>query len=183
MSYKDGVASVVIVGGGFYGVAIALYLVRRRGLKKITLLESEEKLLSRASSNNQARVHSGYHYPRSFTTANRSRVNMPRFLKDWPQVVKRDFTKLYAIARNQSKVTANQFERFCDAIGAGLKPVELEHQRLFDPRLIEKVYEVEEYAFDAAKLAIWEKEELANAGVDVVLGARVEGIFRRAGGA
>ena len=67
----------VVIGGGFYGTAIASYLVRTRGLRRVLLVEREPVLLSRASFHNQARVHNGYHYPRSFTTAYRSRVNLP----------------------------------------------------------------------------------------------------------
>lgn len=59
----------IIIGGGFYGAAIAIYLAKERGLKRIMLIEREPALLKRASYNNQARVHNGYHYPRSFTTA------------------------------------------------------------------------------------------------------------------
>ncbi len=72
----------VIIGGGFYGAAIALYLARQRGFREILLIEREAELLTRASYNNQARVHNGYHYPRSFTTAYRSRINLPRFVRD-----------------------------------------------------------------------------------------------------
>jgi L-2-hydroxyglutarate oxidase LhgO len=100
-----------VIGGGFYGSAIAIYLARQRGFRRIVLVEKETELLARASYHNQARVHNGYHYPRSFTTAFRSRVNFPRFVQDWPQAITRGFTKLYAIARSNSKVTAKQFER------------------------------------------------------------------------
>ncbi len=93
----------IVIGGGFYGAAIAVYLKTERGLANVVLVEREPDLLLRASYNNQARVHNGYHYPRSFTTAYRSRVNLPRFLRDHPAAVKRDFIKLYALARRNSK--------------------------------------------------------------------------------
>lgn len=131
------------------------------------LLEREPELLLRASYNNQARVHNGYHYPRSFTTAFRSRVNLPRFVRDWPQAVKRDFVKLYAIARRNSKVTARQFERFCHEIGAKITPAEAGLKQLFEPRLIEEVFLVEEYAFDATRLAEWAVKDLREAGVEI----------------
>lgn len=115
----------LIIGGGFYGCAIAIYLAKQRGLKKVILIERESGLLTRASYNNQARVHYGYHYPRSFTTAYRSRINLPQFVRDWPSAIKKDFTKLYAIARRNSKVTARQFQRFCREIGASLEPADL----------------------------------------------------------
>lgn len=158
----------VIIGGGFYGCAIALYLARQRGLRKIVLVEREPTLLARASYHNQARVHNGYHYPRSFTTAYRSRINLPQFVRDWPGAVKRDFTKLYAIARRNSKVTAPQFQRFCRAIGARLEPAEPGLRQLFDARLIEAVFVAEEYAFDALQLAAWARTELAQCGVEVL---------------
>lgn len=110
----------VIIGGGFYGAAIAIYR-RSVAWKRIALVEREPALLTRASYNNRARVHNGYHYPRSFTTAYRSRINLPRFVRDWPAAVHQDFTKLYAIARRNSKVTAKQFERFCREIGAKIQ--------------------------------------------------------------
>ncbi|OWJ63028.1 FAD-dependent oxidoreductase [Paraburkholderia caledonica] len=169
----------VVIGGGFYGAAIAIYLTKQRGLKTVTLIEREAALLARASYNNQARVHNGYHYPRSFTTAFRSRVNLPRFVRDFPDAVKLDFTKVYAIARRNSKVTARQFERFCREIGATLEPAPQRVRELFEPRLIEQVFLVEEYAFDSTKLADWARQELAELGVEVRLGTRVQGIHRR----
>ena len=91
---KDNEFDAVVIGGGFYGCVIAIYLAKQRNLKKILLVEQETQLLSRASYNNQARVHNGYHYPRSFITAYRSRINLPRFVHDWPSSVKKDFTKI-----------------------------------------------------------------------------------------
>ena len=166
----------VIIGGGFYGAAIAIYLAKQRGLKRIVLLEREPALLMRASYNNQARVHNGYHYPRSFTTAYRSRINLPKFVHDWPEAVKKDFIKLYAIARRNSKVTAKQFARFCEEIGASIQPAEQALRDLFDPRLIEAVFLVEEYAFDSTKLASWAARELDAYGVQTRLATRVTAI-------
>jgi len=170
----------VIIGGGFYGAAIAVYLARQRGLPRVLLVENEASLLQRASYNNQARVHNGYHYPRSFTTAFRSRVNLPRFVQDWPVAVKKDFTKLYAIARRNSKVTARQFVRFCHEIGAKISPAEASLRKLFDHRLIEDVFLVEEYAFDSTNLAAWAARELEDSGVAVRLRTRATAISNAA---
>ncbi len=168
----------VIIGGGFYGAAIAIYLARQRRCKRVLLVECESALMTRASYNNQARVHNGYHYPRSFTTAYRSRINLPRFVSDWPQAVKRDFIKLYAIARRNSKVTGKQFERFCREIGARIVQAEPALRGLFEPRLIESVFQVEEYAFDTTVLANWAAKELRECGVDTRMSTRVRQIWR-----
>ena len=153
MTKKEKELSAIVIGGGFYGATIAIYLAKERGFKNVVVLERESDLMLRASYNNQARVHNGYHYPRSFTTAFRSRVNMPRFIRDWPSAVKKDFTKLYAISRRNSKVTANQFARFCKEIGAKIQTADKALKNLFEERLVEDVFLAEEYVFDATKLA------------------------------
>jgi glycine/D-amino acid oxidase-like deaminating enzyme len=173
MATSEPSQDAVIIGGGFYGAAIAIYLAKQRGLKRIVLVERESALLTRASYNNQARVHNGYHYPRSFTTAYRSRINLPKFVQDWPDAVKQDFTKLYAIARRNSKVTAKQFQRFCLEIGAKIQAAEPAQRALFEPRLIEDVFMVEEYAFDSTKLANWAVSELQDCGVKILLESKV----------
>jgi glycine/D-amino acid oxidase-like deaminating enzyme len=178
MTVKRCTADALIIGGGFYGSAIAIYLAKTRRLRRVVLLEREPQLLIRASYNNQARVHNGYHYPRSFTTAYRSRVNLPRFVRDWPQAINQDFLKLYAIARRNSKVTAKQFERFCHEIGASIKPAEAGLKRLFEPQLIEDVFLVEEHAFNSTRLAEWAVKELQDAGVEVQYSTRALAISR-----
>lgn len=178
MTRRFSIVDAVVIGGGFYGTAIALYLTQQRGLRRIILLDQESQLLKRASYNNQARVHNGYHYPRSFTTAFRSRVNFPRFVHDWPQAIKKDFIKLYAVARRNSKVTARQFERFCHEIGAPIKPAETSFKQLFEPRLIENVFLVEEYAFDSTRLAEWAIKELQGASVEIHYSTRALAISR-----
>ena len=176
---SDGaVFDAVVIGGGFYGCAIAVYLVRQHGLRSVLLLEREPFLFSRASRNNQARVHNGYHYPRSFTTAYRSRVNLPQFVRDWPSAVSSDFTAVYAIARRNSKVNARQFRRFCSEIGASLLPADPLLCRLFEPRLIEEVFVAEEYVFDADALARRAQQELAACGVRVLLDTAAREVYR-----
>jgi glycine/D-amino acid oxidase-like deaminating enzyme len=172
----------LVIGGGFYGVSIAAYLVLQRGLRTVRLVEREPLLLSRASYNNQARIHNGYHYPRSYVTAYRSRINLPRFVADFPFAVNRNFTKLYAIARRNSKVNSRQFQRFCKEIGARLEPAAPEYTEMFDRRLVEEVFLVEEFAFDAAQLQSWAEEKLATCDVEVTLNHRVVSCCADGGG-
>jgi glycine/D-amino acid oxidase-like deaminating enzyme len=178
MEGRTAPVDAVVVGGGFYGSVIATYLAKVRGLERVVLLEREEKLLQRASLNNQARVHNGYHYPRSYVTAFRSRINFPQFVADWPSSVYRRFTKLYAIARRGSKVNAAQFARFCRAIGADLAPAPRELCGLFSQALVEQAFVAEEYAFDATQLASWAGDTLAQANVAVRLQSQVCGVHR-----
>lgn len=162
----------VVLGGGFFGCSIACYL--KKGMQTVLVVEQEDQLFRHASYANQARIHNGYHYPRSLHTAYRSRVNFRSFVHDYPECVVKTFTKLYAVAKCQSKVTARQFERFCNIIGAPWKPARAEHLKLFNPRLIEAVYEVNEYAFDSDILCETLRRKLATANVEVRLRTRVE---------
>jgi glycine/D-amino acid oxidase-like deaminating enzyme len=156
---------VVIVGGGFFGGAVAL--AAREQFPRVVLIEREAELLQRASYSNQARVHNGYHYPRSLLTGLRSSVNFPRFVSDYRSCVDSTIRKLYAVANTHSKVTAAQFDVFCQRIGVPLKRLTGPARRLFNFDLIEEVYEAEEYVFDAAKLKAEVVQRLHDRGVEV----------------
>jgi glycine/D-amino acid oxidase-like deaminating enzyme len=171
--------NAVIVGGGFFGCVIARHLAAR--MERIAVLEERPDLLQRASYHNQARVHNGYHYPRSLLTALRSRINFPRFVRDFEDCIVQSFDKYYAIARQFSKVSADYFSLFCRRIGAFLRPAPTAVRRLFDPHTIEEVFAVQEYAFDAVKLKERMKANLLEAGVHVELNTSVRTI--QSGGA
>ena len=161
----------IVIGGGFFGCSLALFL-RGKG-KGVLLLEKEEGLLRRASYRNQARIHNGYHYPRSLLTGLRSRVNYPRFLRDYEDCVGAGFDAYYAVAGRFSNVTAAQFKTFCKRIGAPLAPAPKAVKALFSPHMIEDVFKVEEAAFDGMKLRRRLESKVKEAGVDVVLNAEV----------
>ena len=141
----------VIIGGGFYGLRIALHL-RKLGFSSILLVEKEENVMERASFVNQARVHNGYHYPRSLLTAYRSRVNLPDFLAEYGDAVVDNFDHYYAIAKRLSRTNARQFELFCARIGVACEPAQTVVRDLFDPQMVEATFLVEEPAFDSRVL-------------------------------
>jgi glycine/D-amino acid oxidase-like deaminating enzyme len=155
----------LVIGGGFYGCCLAIFL--RRHLARVVVVERGEALLMRASRVNQARLHTGYHYPRSFLTALRSRKNIDAFRAEFPDTVVDGFRHLYAIARGDSKVGHRHFEHFARSIGAPLRPAADHLRTLFTPRLIEAVYEVDEPAFDVDALRATLLARMATAGVEV----------------
>lgn len=162
----------LVVGGGFFGCYLALLLKER--MENVVLVEMGETLMRRASYHNQARVHGGYHYPRSLLTALRSAVNLPRFTEDFGECVSTEFEKYYAIGRVGSKVSAAQFVNFMKRTGAPLQPAPKHIKKLFNPDLIEDVFRVREYAFNAAILADMMRKRLAAAGVEVRLQTEAE---------
>lgn len=161
----------VVIGGGFFGCQLSLYL--KKYLKSVLILEKESDLLQRASYNNQARVHNGYHYPRSILTALRSRISFPRFVEEYRECIKSDFDKYYAVGKMFSKVNANQFKTFCERIGSPIKTAYPKVKKLFQSNLIEEVFLTKEYAFDAVKLKERMYADLGTEKVEIQLNADV----------
>jgi glycine/D-amino acid oxidase-like deaminating enzyme len=165
----------LIIGGGFYGAEIALEM-RRIGFDRVILVEREPGILRRASYVNQARVHNGYHYPRSLGTAERSRINFEAFVADYAPAVLHGMEAIYAIAAG-SRVNAAQFEAFCHTVGAYLRPAPSRITALFEPGMIEEAFLTRELAFNASILAARLQRQLEEAAVELRLGqeARILG--------
>lgn len=153
----------VILGAGFFGLRIAQHL-RERGMSRVLVVEAEAEAMSRASYVNQARVHNGYHYPRSILTAFRSRISSRQFAEEYAPAMETDFEHVYAISAQMTKTNAKQFESFCGRIGASLSPVPAEIAAEFSPRLIEKSWLVEEFAFNSRILRSLVLDQLRGLG-------------------
>ncbi len=153
----------LIVGGGFYGLFLAGHLAGQN--RSVVVSDREPEFMQRASYVNQARVHNGYHYPRSILTAVRSRVNFPRFVEEFRPAVDDSFEMIYAVARRGSKVSAGQFRKCMERIGAPIRVADQRIRKLFNADLIEDVFWTKEFAFDAAMLAKIMRERATAAGV------------------
>lgn len=105
--------------------------------------------MNRSSFNNQARVHNGYHYPRSFQTAARSRTNSPHFIAEFQDAIYSSFDHYYAIPKRQSKTSADQFLNFSHRIGADIEPADKSISKLFSTSMISEVFHVNEPAFNS----------------------------------
>ena len=66
----------IIIGSGLYGLYSALFCGEKG--QKVLVLECDPTPFRRATYINQARVHQGYHYPRSISTA----MNQQDILRD-----------------------------------------------------------------------------------------------------
>ena len=71
----------IIIGAGLYGLYSALAAVKRG--EKVVVLECDSTPFRRATYINQARVHQGYHYPRSLSTATKSAGYFEKFNRDF----------------------------------------------------------------------------------------------------
>ena len=147
----------LVIGGGIFGLYTALYLSGHN--KKICVLEKEDQLMKKASIVNQARLHAGYHYPRSVSTALLSNEYKERFILDHKNFINSKFNQYYAIDRNGSLTNSAQFEKFCNYINIKCKKVNtIKHVK---NNRIEQLYLTEEYSFDPIMIAQYYKEMIS----------------------
>ncbi len=165
----------IIIGGGIFGSYSALYLARKG--KKVALIEKEATLFSKASIVNQARLHGGYHYPRSIATALMSDENKTRFTAEHRDFINFSFEKYYAIDRFASFTDAKQFERFCDYVNIKCEKVENHH--LFNYDRLEALYLTEEYSFDPILIANYYKSQLFdNQNITIFLNEKINKVTK-----
>ncbi|MEY3053472.1 MAG: hypothetical protein RLY31_3257 [Bacteroidota bacterium] len=141
----------IVIGGGIFGSYAALYLSGKG--YRVCLLEKETTLFRKASTVNQARLHAGYHYPRSVATARMSDDHRERFTAEHRRFIHFDFDKYYAIDRYSSLTDAAQFQRFCRHIGIRCEPVDAHPLFCFDR--MEALFRTTEYSFDPYLLAAY----------------------------
>ncbi len=165
----------LILGAGLYGLYAAL-LCGMRG-ERVCVLEYDGGPFSRATYINQARIHMGYHYPRSYATAKKSADYFERFCTEFGFCIHSDFQQIYATSSSFSWTNADQFRRFCAA--AGIMCEDLDPKKYFKEGMVDGVFLTREYTYDAQKLKahfLGEIEKLPN--VKLSYGARIESAAR-----
>jgi len=135
---------IVIIGAGIYG----LYTSKIGKLrdKKILIIEKEKTCFSRASYINQARLHNGYHYPRSRETIKDVHNYFERFNKEFSYAINGKFKNIYAISKNNSFVTDKEYEEMFKKENIYLKKID--SKKYFKDNMVLSAYETEEYVFD-----------------------------------
>lgn len=146
----------IIIGAGLYGLYAAKYSMDKG--ESVLVLEYDSKPFSRATYCNQARVHMGYHYPRSLSTAMKSAGYFKRFFKDYSFCIYDTFEQVYATAAQFSWTGADQFKEFCKA--ADIKCEEVSPSTYFKDGMCDGAFLTEEYTYDAALLLGRFEEEL-----------------------
>lgn len=146
----------IIIGAGLYGLYAAL-LCGKRG-ESVCVMECDDAPFRRATYINQARVHMGYHYPRSLSTAVKSRRYFDRFNEDYGFCVHSGFDQVYATSGHFSWTNAPQFRKFCR--DAGIPCEELPIGRYFNEGMCDGAFLTTEYTYDAQLLAAYFVREL-----------------------
>lgn len=147
----------IIIGAGLYGLYSALFCCKRG--QKVIVLECDSTPFRRATFINQARVHQGYHYPRSISTAMKSAGYFERFNKDFAFCINKEFDQIYATSSEYSWSNGKQFKDFCKA--ANIPCEELHPGNYFKDGMCDGVFRTREYTYDAMILKDYYLEELA----------------------
>lgn len=165
----------IVIGAGLYGLYSALRCGERG--QRVLVLECDDTPFRRATYINQARVHMGYHYPRSFSTAIKSAHYFERFCTDYGFCNLMDFDQIYATSAHFSWTNAEEFRKFCRA--AEIRCDDIAPSQYFNPGMCDGAFLTTEYTYDAQILKKWFLEQLARCKhVQLCFGHRVERIER-----
>lgn len=100
---------VRVLGGGWYGCHLALAL-KERGVK-VELHEISDQLFNGASGGNPARLHLGFHYPRSDLTRAACQDHQKIFLAHYGFLTRSVAMNIYAVAANDSMVDWGTYKK------------------------------------------------------------------------
>lgn len=163
----------LIIGAGLYGLYSALYC-GKKGMS-VVVLEMEDAPFKRATYINQARVHMGYHYPRSLFTAMKSAGYFKRFVEDYDFCIHKKFEQIYATSSNFSWTQASEFKDFCEA--SGIRCDEVSCDQYFMPGMCDGAFLTEEYTYDASILKDYLLDEIAKySNIQIIYNAKIDEI-------
>jgi hypothetical protein len=156
---------IAVVGAGIFGVTSSVKLAQAG--HEVDLYEQNDEILSAASGINQYRLHRGYHYPRSKSTALSSKYSENSFRNEYGEAVIDSDEHYYSIAKSGSKVTGEEFLSFC-------KECELEHEEVdlsehIHPEHIDLTIKGVEAIVNPQKLKEIAKAKLDKAKVNLIL--------------
>ena len=166
----------IIIGAGLYGLYSALFCGMRG--EAVLVIERESAPFKRATYINQARVHQGYHYPRSLSTALKSAHYFERFNRDFSFCINREYKKVYATSSHFSWSNGEQFKKFCKA--AKIPCQELNPKQFFKDGMCDGTFLTREYTYDAAILQRYYESHIADLkNVKILYGAKIEKIVKQ----
>ena len=152
---------VLVVGGGIFGTTASVALATS-GFN-VTLHEELDSIMKCASDINQYRLHRGYHYPRSKSTAQECLDGLKSFKRKYgASVVNGNVNHFYAISSRDSMVSKEEYLKFLYEMG-------LEYNVNEPFNGTDLTVEVGEELFDSEKLRVQVTQKMKGAGVNVVL--------------
>lgn len=156
---------IAVIGGGIFGCTAAIHAARAG--HEVHLFEAKDDILRGATGHNQARLHEGYHYPRSPETARACQDGNRLFRREYGPAVIKDGLHIYVIARD-SKTLPWEFINFCRALDLDTDSNDLLVRQRIDARQLTVC--VKEARIDIDILRALVAHKLLVSGVKVRLG-------------
>ncbi len=176
---------ISIIGGGWYGCAIADDLKKKYPEYRVVVFEKNEDIFNGVSGRFGYRMHDGEHYPRSDLTQKLCRESSKRFSETYPELVNND-TSLYVLGITDAngkppKVTTEEFRAVCNAGKTRELTLEGDELQFNGRRYCNISYAAE---VDEPSLAMGErlresfKNKLRDSGVEVYCNFEVKSIVK-----
>ncbi len=161
---------VLVIGGGVFGASSALELAE---YADVTIAERHSELLLEASTQNQWRHHSGFHYPRSPETIREVKETRHEFDELYGDTVRWNVPCYYATAITAKEITADRYLRFCQANQLNFEE-KLPPDGVIDPRMVGLSLLTDEGVIDIPKLRSRMRKKLeAHPSIDLRLRTEV----------
>jgi len=167
---KKSFPKVCIIGGGIFGLSIALRLDRTH---EVTIFEKNSDILRGATYANHNRHHYGFHYPRSLETAKQCLESSVLFEKIYGEACNWDFANYYCVSKEDSLTTPEEYVSFCDEAGLDYEE-EWPADGILDKSKIALSLRVKEAVYDYNILKKIVNDRLhASSNININLGHRV----------
>lgn len=161
---------ICIIGAGFYGCYLANSL-SDLGFK-IDLFEKNSELMSGAVSNNQQRLHMGFHYPRCEKTASQSYKIFDYFKNKFNSCVFEVEKNIYCIDK-ESKVNFKDYKLFFKNLNIPFKEVDIKKYSHFFNKEPEGGILVDEMCINLRKLKNFLIESLKTKDINIFLNSKI----------
>jgi len=155
---KEQKIDCIIIGAGIFGLYAASLLIKRG--QRVAIIEKSVRPFSRASAINQARIHNGYHYPRSYETAGKVAEYYKKFIQEFNFAINNSFEQVYAIASKGSRTSAHEFINFCSKVNIPLQKIDPD--LYFNNGSVEAAFLTQECSFDFAKIRDFLIDKIGN---------------------
>jgi hypothetical protein len=156
----------IVIGGGLFGMYIAKRLLLEK--HQVILIEQSNKMFNEASRVNQARLHLGFHYPRSPETARLCKSGYDSFVSEFANTVNSSFKQIYMVSNNKSKTSFDIFIDFCKQQNLKYSRIRLS-SKLVNNQHIEGSIVTQETSFDYSMLGQQLLRDLKQLGCNILL--------------
>ena len=168
---------VAVIGGGFYGIMAALEAAKYNHIKEVYIFEKKESLMQAAGKYNQARLHLGFHYPRSKDTIYQSKIGFNFYQNRFPKVTKAIQKNIYLI-REDGQVSINKYLKIMKKNKINYENIDIEETsfKYKSNGINFKAIRVDERYIDIVKLNKNLFREIDEMGINVCLNSEVKNI-------